>query len=145
TLAFGVHPTSLLEGADLVVVSPGVPLTIPFLVEARKRGVPVVGEVEIAAAVCAAPIVAVTGTNGKTTTTELIGHLFRTAGWQTIVAGNVGLAFAAEVTRADASGVVVLEISSFQLDTVDRLHPKVAVLLNLTPDHLHRHGPFEAY
>jgi UDP-N-acetylmuramoylalanine--D-glutamate ligase len=145
TLALGGHPAEILDGADLVVVSPGVPLTIPFLAEAERRGLPITSEIELAAAICPAPIVAVTGTNGKTTTTELIGHLFRTAGRHTIVAGNVGRAFSGEVERARPDSIVVLEVSSFQLETSERFHPRVAVLLNLTPDHLDRHGSFEAY
>ncbi len=145
TVTLGSHPESLLEGAELVVVSPGVPFDAAFLDTARSRGLEVVSEIEVAAVICPAPIVAITGTNGKTTTTELTGHLFRSAGVPAIVAGNVGRAFSAEVEHARADGVAVLEVSSFQLETVQRFHPRVAALLNLTPDHLDRHRTMEAY
>ncbi len=127
-------------GADLLVVSPGVPTTAPLVMAAMERGIPVRSELEVASWYCEAPIVAVTGSNGKTTTTSLIGHTFRSAGRTTWVAGNIGLPFSSVATRATKNDVVVLEVSSFQLDHTDRFRPRVSVLLNVTPDHLDRYG-----
>ncbi len=145
TVTLGAHPLTLLDGATLVVVSPGVPYDAPFLAAARERGLPTLSEIELAAAVCPCPIVAITGTNGKTTTTELTGHLFRVAGFDTVVGGNVGRAFAQEVEHARPGGVAVIEVSSFQLEACENFHPAVSVLLNITPDHLDRHKTLEAY
>ena len=127
-------------GSDLLVVSPGVPTTTPLVMEAMERGIPVRSELEVASWFCDAPIVAVTGSNGKTTTTSLLGHIFRTAGRKTWVAGNIGLPFSAVAAKATKEDVVVLEVSSFQLDHADRFRPRVSVLLNVTPDHLDRYG-----
>lgn len=127
-------------GADLLVVSPGVPTTAPLVMEAMERGIPVRSELEIASWFCEAPIVAVTGSNGKTTTSSLIGHAFGTAGRTTWLAGNIGLPFSSVASRARKDDVVVLEVSSFQLDHTDRFRPRVSVLLNVTPDHLDRYG-----
>ena len=127
-------------GADLLVVSPGVPTTAPLVMAAMERGIPVRSELEVASWFCDAPVVAVTGSNGKTTTTSLIGHTFRTAGRTTWVAGNIGLPFSAVAARATKDDVVVLEVSSFQLDHTERFRPRVSVLLNVTPDHLDRYG-----
>jgi UDP-N-acetylmuramoylalanine--D-glutamate ligase len=133
-----------LEGAELVVKSPGVPREAPVVAEARRRGVPVWGELELAwRALRPAPFLAVTGTNGKTTTVELLGHLLRTAGRPVAVAGNVGTALAS--LRVAPGTTVVCEASSFQLEDAVDFAPEVGVLLNVTPDHLDRHGTFEAY
>jgi UDP-N-acetylmuramoylalanine--D-glutamate ligase len=133
-------------GADLLVVSPGVPTTAPLVMEAMERGIPVRSELEVASWFCEAPIVAVTGSNGKTTTTALVGHVFRTAGRTTWVAGNIGLPFSSVASRAGQDDVVVLEVSSFQLDHTESFRPRVSVLLNITPDHLDRYGhDLEAY
>lgn len=144
-LVAGPHPSDLLDDADLVVVSPGVPHTLPSLEEARRRGVPVIGELELAARFLGDPIAAVTGTNGKTTVTTLLGDMLRASGRSVFVGGNIGTPL---IAYADAGGPrdrLVVEVSSFQLDTIDRFHPHVAVLLNISDDHLDRYPDFDAY
>lgn len=132
--------------ADLMVLSPGVPSTSPVVVSAMEAGVPVVGEIEVAGWFCRGPIVAVTGSNGKTTTTALIGHVFQTAGLPHVVGGNIGTAFSDLVDEVDEETHVVLEVSSFQLDHISTFRPHIAVLLNVTPDHLDRYDhDFEKY
>ncbi|WP_205698696.1 UDP-N-acetylmuramoyl-L-alanine--D-glutamate ligase [Conexibacter sp. SYSU D00693] len=136
---------ALLDRVDLVVKSPGVPREAPVVVEARRRGIPVLGELEVAWKALGRPVVAVTGTNGKTTTVELLGHVHRTAGIPVVVAGNVGTALSDVVGTLPEDGVAVVECSSFQLeDTVD-FSPDAALCLNVQPDHLDRHGTFEDY
>ena len=133
---------SLLDGIDVVVKSPGVPGQVPLVVAARERGIPVWSEVELGFRLLPdAKFVGVTGTNGKTTTTELLGAIFRAAGRDVAVAGNVGT----PLTSVHAADWVVCELSSFQLEDVHELACDVAVLLNLEPDHLDRHGSFENY
>ncbi|HEY0414989.1 MAG TPA: Mur ligase family protein [Gaiellaceae bacterium] len=138
------HDLSLLEGVEVVVKSPGVPAEAELVVAARERGIPVWSEVELGYRLLAPAgtrFVGVTGTNGKTTTTELLGAIFRAAGRDVAVAGNVGT----PLTSVRAAEWVVCELSSFQLEDVHELACEVAVLLNLEPDHLDRHGSFEAY
>jgi UDP-N-acetylmuramoylalanine--D-glutamate ligase len=133
---------ALLEGVGLLVKSPGVPGENPLVVEARARGIPVWSEVELGYRLLGGPaIVGVTGTNGKTTTCELLGAIFRAAGRDVAVAGNVG----SPLTAARPAEWIVCELSSFQLEDVHELRCRVAVLLNLEPDHLDRHGTFDAY
>jgi UDP-N-acetylmuramoylalanine--D-glutamate ligase len=133
---------SLLEGVDVVVKSPGVPGEVPLVAAARERGIPVWSEVELGYRLLPdAKFVGVTGTNGKTTTTELLGAIFRAAGRDVAVAGNVGT----PLTSVHSADWVVCELSSFQLEDVDTFACDVAVLLNLEPDHVDRHGTFEAY
>jgi UDP-N-acetylmuramoylalanine--D-glutamate ligase len=134
-----------LHGVHAVVKSPGVPAQAPVIAAARERGVPVLGEVELAWRLIPNEFVAVTGTNGKTTTTELIGHIHRDAGRPVAVAGNVGTALSSLVGRLAPETTVVCEVSSFQLEDAVEFAPEGAVLLNLAPDHLDRHGTFEAY
>lgn len=144
-LALGSYPDVTRETWDLVIVSPGVPADIPPLVQARAAGVEVIGELELAWRFARAPVVAVTGTNGKTTTTALIGEIFRTAGRRTLVAGNIGTPFSTAVEDFGSEDVIVLEVSSFQLEAAPTFRPHVALVLNITPDHLDRHGSMEAY
>ncbi len=144
-LALGNYPQDIGSKYQLVVTSPGVPLTIPPIQEAYQAGVPVISEIELAYRFAKAPMVAITGTNGKTTTTTLIGEMFRQAGWQVCVAGNIGLPLISEIEKYPAEAAVVVEVSSFQLETTDRFKPKVSLILNLTPDHLDRHGTMENY
>ena len=146
---FGGHTPRALD-ADLAVVSPGVPTHANILQQSRRAGLPIYSEIEAASWFCEAPIVAITGTNGKTTTTSLTGHVFRTAfdgtDREVIVAGNIGYPFSDYVRDARPTDVVVLEVSSFQLDHVDTFRPRVSVLLNVTPDHLDRYDhDFNAY
>jgi len=142
---FGGHTEAFLLSSDLIVVSPGVRADLPALASAARHGIPVVGELEVALADCRARVVAVTGTNGKTTTTALLGHLLETAGLDVTVAGNIGLPVSQVVDEVGEGHLLVLEVSSFQLDTAPSFHPNVALLLNVTPDHQDRYADFEAY
>lgn len=138
--------THLVLEADTIVISPGVPSDAPIVVLARGKNIPIIGEIELAYACAEAPIVAITGTNGKTTATTLTGEIFKTAGWNTAVAGNIGTAFADVVeSTVGEKSVNVLEVSSFQLDSIREFRPKVSAILNITPDHLDRYKNFEAY
>lgn len=134
-----------IDAADLVVPSPGVPLTIPPLLRARKRGIPIVSEVEVASWIAPCPIVAVTGTKGKSTTTALLGEVLRDEGRGALVGGNIGRPLIALADRAGADDLLVAEVSSFQLEATERFRPRVAVLLNLFADHLDRHADFADY
>ncbi len=142
----GATERATFLGADLIVLSPGVP-EIPELAAARAAAVEITGELELASQFVSATIVAVTGTNGKSTTTTLIGEMLRATGRPTFVGGNLGepLAEAVGTPAADAGGFCVVEVSSFQLETVGTFRPRVAVLLNITPDHLDRHGDMDGY
>ena len=141
----GQHGERTFRDQDLIVVSPGVPFDVPQLVHARERGIPVIGEVELAARFLKGRIVAITGSNGKTTTTTLAGEILSAAGRKTLVGGNIGTPAITFVDRATDDTWVVLEISSFQLETIEAFHPHIAVVLNVTPDHLDRHHTFENY
>jgi len=136
---------ALLDRVRAVVKSPGVRAQNPVVAAARERGLPVLGELELAWRLLDNEFVAVTGTNGKTTTVELIGHIYRTAGLPVAVAGNVGTAVSSLVGSLDARATVVCEVSSFQLQDSSCFAPEAAVLLNITPDHLDRHGTLDAY
>lgn len=141
----GCHSERVFE-AELMVISPGVPSNALVVAEAQKRGIPVVSELELASWFCPSPIVAVTGTNGKTTTTTLIGKMLYDAKKPHVVAGNIGTAFSSVVLGMDKTTIAILEVSSFQLDHCKTFHPKIGVLLNITPDHLDRYsGSFEKY
>ncbi|HEV8539122.1 MAG TPA: UDP-N-acetylmuramoyl-L-alanine--D-glutamate ligase, partial [Bacteroidota bacterium] len=131
--------SSRVFAADLIVLSPGVPTSAPVVREAKRRGMRIVSELEVASWFCPAPIIAVTGTNGKTTTTTLIGRLLGDAKKKHSVAGNIGTAFSSVIPELDESSIAVLEVSSFQLDDIESFHPKVAIILNITPDHLDRY------
>lgn len=141
----GGNDAALADGCDMLVMSPGVPLELPIVSRAREIGVPVIGEMELAVREIDRPIIAVTGTNGKTTTTALIGHILNGAGVTACVAGNIGTPIVSEVERARRSEYVVLEVSSFQMDTTPSLNSEIAIWLNATEDHIDRHGSFEAY
>lgn len=141
----GQHPEMAAGAYDFLVVSPGVPLTIPPIQRAFELGIPVLSELELAYWYARSPIVAISGTNGKTTTTTLIGEIFRNAGVQTCVGGNIGLPLVLEVEKYGPQDVIIAEVSSFQLETIDKFKPKVSLLLNFTPDHLDRHGNMENY
>ncbi len=152
TVVLGGHPESLLDGVDLVVVSPGIPLTLPVFDAARARALPVVSEVELASRLLPGVVVGITGTNGKSTTTSLAAALLRDAGLDAVACGNLGTPWIAFATRAHARGelpppsrVWVVELSSYQLEGVRSLAPDVAVHLNLTPDHLDRYRSVDDY
>ena len=126
-------------GQDLVVLSPGVPDDLDIVVAARKRGTPVIGELELASYYLTGPIIGVTGSNGKTTCTALIGHILRHSGIDAIVGGNIGIPPSALVGASNEDTWLVLELSSFQLETASNFSAKIGVCLNVTPDHLDRH------
>jgi len=145
TVETGGHGDRTFRGQDLIVVSPGVPVDAPPLVQARALGESVIGEVELAAQFLPGPIVAITGSNGKTTTTTLAGEIMTANGFPALVGGNIGTPAISLAERANPETVIVLEISSFQLETIQTFRPKIAVVLNVTPDHLDRHRTFEVY
>lgn len=145
TLETGGHGERTFRGQDLIVVSPGVPVDAPQLAQARERGIPVIGEIELAARFLKGRIVAITGSNGKTTTTALTGEVIAMGGRESLVGGNIGTAAISLVDQSTDGSYVVLEVSSFQLETIETFRPFIAVVLNITPDHLDRHSTFEAY
>lgn len=145
TLSLGLPPDKHFSSCDLIVISPGIPLDSPILDEARKRNLHILGEMDFAASCWNGGLVAVSGTNGKTTTVSLLGEIFNQAGRVTHVAGNIGYPLSAAVLRAREDDLMVVEVSSFQLETVSGFHPSSAALLNITPDHLDRHGSMDAY
>ena len=145
TVETGGHGERTFRGQDLIVVSPGVPVDAPPLVQARASGEPVIGEIELAAQNLTGPIVAITGSNGKTTTTTLAGEILAAGGLPVAVGGNIGTPAISLIAAATKETVFVLEISSFQLETIQTFRPKVAVVLNITPDHLDRHRTFQTY
>ena len=141
----GGHGDRTFREKDLIVVSPGVPVDAPPLVQARAMGEAVIGEIELAAQFFPGQLVAITGSNGKTTTTTLTGDIARAGGLQTVVGGNIGTPAISLIEGATEQTVAVLEVSSFQLETIQTFDPKIAVVLNVTPDHLDRHHTFEIY
>ena len=144
-IELGAWDDAALDGVTLVVKSPGVPDASEPITRARNRGIEVISEIELGARLLANPLLGVTGTNGKTTTTALLGAMFAAAGVPAEVAGNIGRPLTSLVGAAEPAAWVVCELSSFQLEDIDTLHPRIAVLLNLEPDHLDRHGSFDAY
>ncbi|MGL4362655.1 MAG: UDP-N-acetylmuramoyl-L-alanine--D-glutamate ligase [Cellulosilyticaceae bacterium] len=134
-----------LKNYDEIIVSPGVPFDLPFLEDAKKNGKKVIGEFEYAWGYCEAEVVAITGTNGKTTTTALVGEIIKAHNENTFIVGNIGRAFSEDVQIIPPNGIVVAEVSSFQLESSDTFHPRVAALLNISPDHLNRHKTMENY
>jgi UDP-N-acetylmuramoylalanine--D-glutamate ligase len=144
-VVLGADDPELLDGVDLLVKSPGVPPAAPLAAAARERGVTVWSEVELGFRLLANPILGVTGTNGKTTTSELLGDIFRAAGKDVAVAGNVGRPLTGLDGALGEGAWIVCELSSFQLEDVDTFRPHIAILLNLAPDHLDRHETFEDY
>ncbi|HEX3894237.1 MAG TPA: UDP-N-acetylmuramoyl-L-alanine--D-glutamate ligase [Terracidiphilus sp.] len=141
----GGHGLLTFRRQDLIVVSPGVPLETPELVQARNFGRPIIGELELAARFLRGNTLAITGSNGKTTTTSLVGDILETAGFNTLVGGNIGVPVVALIDESTPETWSVLEVSSFQLESTEQFHPHIAVILNITPDHLDRHGTFENY
>ena len=131
--------TDRVYDCEMMVVSPGVPNDAPLLINARKNHISLISEVELSYRYCKGNIIAITGTNGKTTTTSLCGHVFNQGGRNTFVAGNIGLAFSEIALDVEENEFVALEVSSFQLDLIDKFKPKVAMILNITPDHLNRY------
>jgi len=141
----GGHGLLTFRRQDLIVVSPGVPMDTPELVQVKAFGLPVIGELELAAQFLKGSILAITGSNGKTTTTALIGEILVGAGIETQVGGNIGVPVVDLIEKSSDTSWSVLEVSSFQLESTVLFHPRIAVILNITPDHLDRHGSFESY
>ena len=141
----GGHGLLTFRRQDLIVVSPGVPYDTPELKQVRAFGLPIIGELELASRFLQGQIVAITGSNGKTTTTALLGKIFADAGGPTLVGGNIGTPVIDLIAQSTPQTVSVLEVSSFQLETVEQFRPHIAVVLNITQDHLDRHGTFENY
>ena len=141
----GSHGLLTFRRQDLIVVSPGVPSNTPELVQVRALGMRIIGELELGAQYLQGEIVAITGSNGKTTTTSLVGEILKAAGRPTLVGGNIGRPVTAMVAESTPQSWSVLEVSSFQLETIEAFKPQIAMVLNITPDHLDRHGSFEAY
>ena len=144
-LELGGHRAETLLSADLIVLSPGVPPSQPAIVEARRAGVPVMGELELASRWLRGRVVAITGTKGKSTTTTLTGRMLEAGGHRVLVGGNIGLALSAQVDDSTEDTIHVVETSSFQLESVETFHPWIAVLLNFSPDHLDRHADLAEY
>lgn len=145
SLRLGEAAGELLEGQDMVVISPGIPYAAAFVERALKRGIEVIGEVELAARACVCPLIAITGTNGKTTTTTLTGEILKSAGLETYVVGNIGYPFSSVADQAGPEGCVVCEISSFQCESMRAYHPHIGAVLNISEDHLNRHGDMRTY
>ena len=141
----GGHGLLTFRRQDLIVISPGVPMDTPEVKQVIAFGLPVIGELELASRYLKGRVVAITGSNGKTTTTTLVGKIFADAGLPTLIGGNIGLPVIDLVAKSTTETVNVLEVSSFQLETVEEFHPWIALILNVTPDHLDRHGSFESY
>ncbi len=135
----GGHSKKVLE-CDLMVISPGVPSDVKVIIDAAKAGKKIISEIELANDYCKGTVIAITGTNGKTTTTSLCAHMFNKGGVKAFTAGNIGLAFSEVATEVKKEDVVSLEVSSFQLDFIDKFKPYIAMILNITPDHLNRYG-----
>jgi UDP-N-acetylmuramoylalanine--D-glutamate ligase len=141
----GGHGLLTFRRQDLIVVSPGVPLNTPELAQVKSFGLPVIGELELAARFLKGRTLAITGSNGKTTTTALVGEILQKAGVPTLVGGNIGVPVVELIDQSTDETWSVLEVSSFQLESTERFHPRIAVILNITPDHLDRHGSFDNY
>ena len=144
-MVLGSFPEDLLDGLDMVILSPGVPTDLPVVEEMRKRGIQVIGEVELAYAFGKGDVLAITGTNGKTTTTSLLGEIMKNYQDDVYIVGNIGNPYTAVAGQMNENTITVAEMSSFQLESIVDFRPKVSAILNFTPDHLNRHHTMEAY
>ncbi len=145
TWEVGTHRMETFLSSDFIIISPGVPSTIPPIAAAMEKGIPILGELELASRFISEPMIAITGTNGKTTTTGLVGDMLKASGQSVFVGGNIGTPLISYADGKEKSDHLVVEVSSFQLDTIKTFKPKISVLLNITPDHLDRYTDFEAY
>lgn len=145
SLYLGSNPDDILDKFSLMVMSPGIPLELPFVKAAREKGIEVIGEMELACRIGKAKMIAITGTNGKTTTTSLAGEIMKNFNSKTYVVGNIGTPYSEYAMEADEGSFAVAELSSFQLESIDTFHPLVSAVLNITPDHLNRHKTLENY
>jgi len=141
----GKNPDAIVGAFDLIIISPGISIYASFVEKARKLDIPVWGEAELAYSICPCPMVAITGTNGKTTVTTLVGEILKLYNPGTVIAGNIGVPLTSLVTELKAEDIVVAEISSFQLETIEAFRPKISAVLNMTEDHLDRHKTMENY
>lgn len=141
----GANPDDIACEQDVIVLSPGIPCDLPFIEAAEAAGIPVISEVELAYGMTPCPITAITGTNGKTTTTTLVGEIMKRVYPHTAVVGNIGISYSGEVERLNEKDWVVAEISSFQMEKAKTFHPHISAVLNITPDHLNRHKTMEVY
>lgn len=141
----GDTPDALVDKVDLIVISPSVPIDSPFIQKAQRLGREVISELELAYRLCRAQVVAITGTNGKTTTVTLTGEILKKAGFNAYVVGNIGVPFVGKALDMEENDIAVVEVSSFQLEAIHDFHPRVAAILNITPDHLNRHKTMENY
>ncbi|MCJ7497865.1 MAG: UDP-N-acetylmuramoyl-L-alanine--D-glutamate ligase [candidate division Zixibacteria bacterium] len=141
----GGHTQKAIDYQDYLVISPGVSADLPILVEAQEKGIPIFSEIEVAFWLAEAQIVDITGSNGKTTTTTLVGEIFKEDGRECRVAGNIGVPFSSVAQEVSSRGIIVLEISSFQLEKIEEFSPKVSAILNITPDHLDRYPDLKSY
>ena len=144
-VVLGAFPEEILDGLDLTVMSPGVPTDLPIVEKMRAKGIPIWGEIELAYVCGKGDVLAITGTNGKTTTTSLLGQIMKNYKESVFVVGNIGNPYTSIVPETKADSVIVAEMSSFQLETVHSFRPRVSAILNITPDHLNRHHTMEAY
>lgn len=145
TIVLGEFPEHLLEELELVVLSPGVPTDLPVILAMKEHGIQVIGEVELAYAFGKGDVLAITGTNGKTTTTSLLGEIMKCHQEEVFVVGNIGNPYTVDASQMTERSVAVAEMSSFQLESIETFRPKVSAILNFTPDHLNRHHTMEAY
>lgn len=141
----GKNPDEIIKNQDLIIVSPGIPCDLPFFEIAKNDNIPVWSEVELAYTITPCPIVAITGTNGKTTTTAMVGEIMALKYTNAAVVGNIGVPYSEKVNQLTVSDYVIAEISSFQLETSHKFHPHISAVLNITPDHLNRHKTLENY
>jgi UDP-N-acetylmuramoylalanine--D-glutamate ligase len=145
SLRLGETPNDFVNEFDLIIISPGISVYAPFVEKAKSFGIPVWGEAELAYRLCPCPMIAITGTNGKTTVTTLVGEILKRHNAGTVVAGNIGIPLTSLVSNLKSEDIVVAEISSFQLETVHEFKPKISAILNITEDHIDRHGTMEKY
>ena len=145
TLETGGHHEKTFLSADAIVLSPGAPLDTPFIRAALRKQIPLMGEMELAARHVDAPMIAVTGTNGKTTVTSFLGQMLENAGYDVFVGGNIGTPLTAYLAGGKKADYLVVEVSSFQLDTIQQFSPKISMILNISPDHLDRYADYQAY
>ena len=141
----GKHTHERILDADIIVISPGIPPEIPIIREAVKKGIPIYSELEVASWFCPSPVIAVTGTNGKSTTVTLLGELFTECGLKNVVAGNIGNPFSSIIQTLTGGETVILEISSFQLEKIKEFRPHISILLNVSFDHMDRYRGFDDY
>ena len=141
----GDFPKEKLDGLDLMIISPGIALDNPFVLEVKNKGIPIWGEIELAYRYSKGRIIGITGTNGKTTTTSLVGEILKSYYNQVFVVGNIGNPYTEIALQTTDESLTVIELSSFQLETIDRFRPDISAILNITPDHLNRHHTMDNY